>query len=394
MSWRPAALFDELLGQPLPKVPSAWEDYRRLRQCPGGAVHDAAQGVWVAAGWDAVTEALVDGRHFSSSIYAPTLGQLLGPTLLCLDGAAHRRQRRLIAQALAEATGDGFAERVVLPAASAMVDRFRGEGRADLVRDLAFPLPMAVLADLLAVDNAALQHLHRAAIELVNPAAPERAMAASAYLGQLFGELTVARRSSPGPDLVSRLGAARLDGEGLADDEIVAFLRLLAPAAVDTPFHGIANVLFALLSDSTLAGRLAADPSGIPGAVEEGLRWMPPVTSIARRAQAGATLRGVGVEAGTPVIALLAAANLDPGCFEEPEALRPDRPKAAAHLSFGAGPHKCMGADLGRAELGAAVAAAVALPNLRLAIGRDEVPLVGGYHTRYPQRLPVLFDVS
>jgi cytochrome P450 len=203
------------------------------------------------------------------------------------------------------------------------------------------------------------------------------------------------RRAHPGTDLVSLLVTSRiLDDDGdeqrLDDDEVVAFLRLLIPAGAQTTYRMFCNLMFGLLSHPDQLAALQADPSLIPAAVEEGLRWQPPLLSFGRTAMVDTEIDGVPIPAGSQVNAIVASADRDPSRWEEPDRFNIFR-APIGHLAFGAGAHICLGIHFARMELRVAMERIFdRLPDLRLDPSVEDV-YIGGLGARSPDVLPVLF---
>src|SRR5204862_4728074 len=130
---------------------------------------------------------------------------------------------------------------------------------------------------------------------------PEVGMAASERLREYFAEILAERRAGPRDDVISMLALAELDGHTLTDEEIFAFLRLLLPAGAETTYRSSSNLLFGLLTHPDQLDALRADRSLLPQAIEEGLRWEPPLTGIARFAVKDAAVDGVTIPAGSVV---------------------------------------------------------------------------------------------
>ncbi|WP_106402905.1 cytochrome P450 [Actinocorallia populi] len=274
------------------------------------------------------------------------------------DPSGHARLRRLVSSAFAGRHVEGL-RRAVTARVDARLRALAKTPGADFVTGLALPLPVDVLADLLGfaeADRAALLPLvgemNAAFRSDAGRPARSRAAHAQAALADLLGGLLSARRSRPRDDLLSRLAASRAD-DALTADEAVGAALLLLGAGGETTGHLLGNALHALLAEPGQFELLCRDPSLIPGAVEELLRYDAPVQAAARSVLEPFAFLGVQLEPGRTVLALLGAAGRDPGLYEEPDRLdvaRAPRP-APAHLAFAAGPHCCLGAHLARLAL-------------------------------------------
>jgi cytochrome P450 len=228
----------------------------------------------------------------------------------------------------------------------------------------------------------------------VSVSAEER-LAAAAEFGEYLQSVIDVRRVTPGGDLVTHLVRAEFrDQSGhqaLDDDEIVAFLRLLLPAAAQTTYRTLCNLLFGLLTHPDQLAALTADHGLIPQAIEEGLRWEPPLISFGRTAVADTEIGGVSIAAGTPVNFIVGAANHDPSRWDNADEFDIFRPPQA-HLAFGSGAHVCLGIHFARMELRVAMEQLLTrLPGLRLAPDAGDIKITG-LGQRSPGTLPVVFD--
>lgn len=280
------------------------------------------------------------------------------------DPPDHTRLRRLVAKA--------FTPRVVTrlrPSIARFVDELldaAGErGRLEVVADLAYPLPVVMICDLLGVprvDNVRFAAWSRALARNLDPVfslSPEELQVqalASSELSAYVNELVDRRRARPGDDLLSALIAVRERGEQLSRSDLVATVMLLLVAGHETTVNLIANGVLTLLRHPGVLDRLRAEPALAEGVVEEVLRYDPPVHFRTRVALQDLTIGGVTVPRGAAVVLLLGAANRDPARFRDPDRFDPARPDNR-HLAFGGGIHFCLGAPLARVEGQIALAA-------------------------------------
>lgn len=343
---------------------------------------------------DAATRVLLDGETFSSAVYARSLGRVFGRSILEMDEPAHSRYRGLIQKAFSKSALDRWEHELVRPIVNRMIDRFAGRGRADLVRELTFPFPVSVIAGMIGLDEADLPAFHRMAREALSVTADlERGIRASQGLRELFARVLPERRAAPRGDLMSVLATAELDGTRLDDEAIYAFLRLLAPAGAETTYRSLSNLLCGLLQHPDQLDALRADRALMPQAIEEGLRWEPPLLGIPRRTTREVEIDGVVVPAGATVSVNLGAANRDEARFPDPDAFDVFRPQKT-NLAFATGAHRCLGLHLARMESTVALNALLdRLSNLRLDPAAEEVH-ISGLTFRSPLALPVLFDPS
>jgi cytochrome P450 len=340
---------------------------------------------------EGVAQVLRDGETFTSTIYENLMGIVMGHTILEMDEPEHSRYRRLIQQAFTKKALAHWERDLVRPIVNSCIDRFAGRGRADLVRELTFPFPVYVIAAMLGLPEADLPQFHRLAVELISIAIdPMRGIQASQALERDFLPLIAERRVTPRNDLISELAECELDGHKLSDAEIVAFLRLLLPAGAETTYRSSSNLLFGLLTHPDQLDALKRDRALLPQAIEEGLRWEPPLLGILRRATRDAVIDGVPVPEGATLSVSMGAANRDESRYEAPDRFDIFR-TARQHLAFGFGAHRCLGMHLARMETTVALESLFdRLPNLRLDPDAGEVQ-VTGMTFRAPTRLPVLF---
>ncbi|MBW2242735.1 MAG: cytochrome P450 [Deltaproteobacteria bacterium] len=346
----------------------------------------------VPLSFDAVVEVLRDGETFSSSAYANTMGLVMGHSILEMDEPEHFKYRGLIQSAFNRRQLDRWENELVRPLIEGCVAEIRSKGRGDLVRDLTFPFPVRVICGMIGLPEETHATFHRLALELIMIAFdPALGMAASAGLRELFSGVLAERRRAPRDDLMSELAMAELDGTRLDDEQIYAFLRLLAPAGAETTYRSSSNLLLGLLSDPEQWEAVRSDPGLIPAAIEEGLRWECPLTGIQRTAARDAEICGVKIPAGTPVHVCLGAANRDETRWENPDRFDIHRPRLH-HSSFAFGPHTCLGMHLARMETRILLETLFEqLPGLRLDPDA-EAPHITGRMFRSPLALPVVFD--
>jgi len=338
----------------------------------------------------AVQQVLRDGETFSSAGYAESIGLVFGHTILEMDEPEHHAYRGLIQQAFTRKAMETWEEEIVRPVVARHVDAFRDRGRADLVSELLFPFPVTVIAEMIGLPTEELPTFHAKAVELISIAGNiEVGFAASTWLYEYFQGIITQRRADPRHDLISVLAEAELDGQRLTDDEIIAFLRLLLPAGAETTYRSSSNLMFGLLSNPDQLAALRADRSLMPQAIEEGVRWDPPLTGIGRTCTKDTVVEGVRIPAGAPVHVCMAAANRDPSRWDRPDEFDILR-EQKQHMAFAFGPHMCLGMHLARMETTVAINALLDLPNLRLDPDAEDVH-VSGLAFRAPATLPVLF---
>ncbi len=354
------------------------------------APHTGDLGVTVL-GYNECQTVLTHPDTFSSSIYDQIMGPVMGRTLLELEGAEHRASRALVSPSFRTALLERWRAELVEVVVHELIDRFAPRGRAELSREFTFAFPVQVIARIMGLPRQDYLRFQRLSIELLNVVYDwNRGLAASASLKAYLTEILAERRRNPQDDLISTLAESEIDGARLSDDEIFAFLLLILPAGVETTYRASGNLLVALLTGPALMDTLRADRSLLRGAFEEALRWEPPITTVVRRAVRDCDLGGVAIPAGTNVSVSVAAANRDPTHYPDPDRFDPTR-RNIAHLTFGGGPHLCLGMHLARMEATVAINALLdRLPDLR-PDPNAPAPHVTGMAFRSPAALPVEF---
>jgi cytochrome P450 len=249
----------------------------------------------------------------------------------------------------------------------ALLDEIAASSQADMVAQFTERFPVQVMAHLVGVPRADYPQFQRWAIDIIGFAKDmERGMAAARAIREYLGPVIAARRAAPGDDVLSKLVTGRVDGNGLTDEEVVSFLRLLMPAGAETTFRLIGNMLVALLTDRDRYERVRADRSLVPWAVEETLRWETSVLMVSRQATRETEIGGFPIPADAFISVVVASANRDERHYERPDEFDLDR-HADDHLAFGFGRHHCLGYHLARLEARVALDAILdRLPALRL----------------------------
>jgi cytochrome P450 len=379
---------DQLAGNPHPVL-------RRLR---------AAEPVsWLPAlgGWLVTSAALADNvlrspRAFTVDDPRFTTAQVVGPSMLSLDGTEHSRHRDPFAKAmrapdtrarLTDAAADHAARLVAaLPPTS---------GRAELRRGLAGQLAVAVMADLLRLDVAPARLLgwYDAIVAGVSALAdaarpPDQTMqTAAAAFADLDAHVRDGLTTGNEPSLVTAAASS------LRPAEIVSNYAVMLFGGIETTEGLISNTIWYLLGDEAATAEVAADRALLDGAVEEALRLEPAAAVVDRYATDDVMLGGVAIQRGDLVTVSLAGANRDPAVFADPDRFDIQRQNARQHLAFAVGPHFCVGAQLARQEAAAAAGALLdRLPGLRLDRARPSAPQ--GLVFRKPPSLHVRWDTN
>ncbi|MGC1676194.1 MAG: cytochrome P450, partial [Candidatus Binataceae bacterium] len=315
----------------------------------------------LAARYADVKQILLDPAHFSSvqpkdsafSNQTDAFGD--APTVLQSDPPDHTRLRRLVSRDFTPRRIRELEPRIRQIAAS-LLDKAARNGKFDLMADLANPLPVMVIAEMLGVAPEMYETFKRWSDKVVEAdntlpgmPIPEDIKAAFGELNAYFAEEIERRRKSPGPDLVSALVAAHDTSEALSAAELLQFVVLLLLAGNETTTNLIGNGTLALGRHPEQMRMIQATPAMLPRAIEEMLRYDGPVQSTFRVTSGDSVVNGNEIKSGTGVFVILAAANRDPAMFPEPDRFDITR-TPNDHLGFGEGIHFCIGAGLARLE--------------------------------------------
>ncbi|GLY79294.1 cytochrome P450 [Actinoallomurus iriomotensis] len=380
--------------------------YAEMRD--GAPVHQHPVGFWLLTRYEDVSWLLraglsVEDRNLAESspfrmmqeaMYGDRLPRFDARSMLDRDPPDHTRLRRLVAKAFTPRAVRALRPHVV-ELVDGMLDAMGRARRVDLIESLAFPLPFAVIAKMLGTpssDHERIRELTGVVVRSLEPVADpdlvSAIVAADAELAGIAAEMIAWKRENPADDLLTALINAEDDGDVLGEEELIAQTLLLYIAGHETTVNLIGGGALALLRDPGQQALLRDDPGLVANAVEEMLRYDSPVQASRRITVEPVTVGGVEIPAGAFVMASLASANRDER-FWGPDAgaLRLNRENARQHVSFGAGPHHCLGASLARME------ACIAFERLTARfphLSQDgEVRWNGRINLRGPSHLPV-----
>jgi cholest-4-en-3-one 26-monooxygenase len=371
--------------------------YAHMRAA-GGMYFDEKNGVWGAASYEAVLGASKDPATFSNAGgIRPDSGPL--PMMIDMDDPAHWKRRKLVNR--------GFTPKRVRDSAAELqgvcddlIDRVCEAGECDFVRDLAAPLPMIVIGDMLGVAPEDRDDLLRWSDDMVSAqggnATEEQFLAAMNAMTEYSDFATkaiAARAAEPTDDLFSVLVHAEVDGDRLADDEVLYEALLILVGGDETTRHVISGGMQQLLLHPDQRARLVEDPSGLRVAVEEMLRWVSPIKNMCRTVTGDVTFFGGDLKAGQKVMLLYESANFDDAHFTDPETFDATR-EPNDHVAFGFGSHYCLGQALARVEMNVMFERLLArLPDMELAtdaaLPRRQATFISGLES-----MPVRFTPS
>jgi cytochrome P450 len=362
-----------------------------------------AVGGWLVTRHDLALAVMRDSRGFTVDDPRFSTAQVVGPSMLSLDGGPHRRHRDPFSVAFRGAAARDRLESLATQTAYSLVNELKSAGQsrdggaAELRRGLAGPLAVAVVTGLLGLpgtDPAEVLTWYDAIVTAVTALSADgpgsaggAAEAGRAAFSALSGRVTAAVRAPGGGSLLS---AASQEG-GLTPDEVASDAAVLMFGGIETTEGMISNAVLHLLGDPAWLAAVRADRSLLPAAVAESLRLEPAAAVVDRYAAAEAELGGARVRRGDLVRVSIAGANRDPAVFDRPDEFDPSRGGAQHNLGFARGPHFCPGAQLASAETSAAAGALLdLLPGLRLDPDRPAAPR--GLVFRKPPELHVRWD--
>ncbi|MCK2216164.1 cytochrome P450 [Actinomadura sp. ATCC 31491] len=323
---------------------------------------DPALGIWNVYGYPEAVAVLGDPKTFSSDttrLVAADLDPSLNDGVLFqMDPPAHRKLRNLVSHAFSPKIVAGLEPRISGLTAE-LLDEAAERGRLELVGDLAYPLPVIVIAELLGVP-ASDRDLFKGWVDRLFESTHQFSMAEEPQGLETHLEITkamtgylrehaVERRRRPREDLLSELVLAEVDGERLNDNQIVNFANILLMAGHITTTMLLGNTVLCLDAHPEWFAAVRADRSVLPAALEETLRYFSPFTAAARSTTAATELAGHTVPADQMIMVWVAAANRDGRQFPDPDVFDPSR-DPNPHLGFGRGVHFCLGAPLARIE--------------------------------------------
>ncbi|MCX2749213.1 cytochrome P450 [Arthrobacter sp. MI7-26] len=364
--------------------------YARMREA-APVFHDEQSGSWHVFRYDDVQQVLSEHARFSSRLGGndpSETGQLFASSLITTDPPRHRQLRSLVTQAFTPKAVEAIGPRIS-QLTEELLDRIASRGTADLIQELAYPLPVIVISELLGVP-AHDRDLFKTWSDVIvsqtrSGATNENHSLTNKEMTEYFLDLIAQRRHRPGADLISNLLLAEIDGQKLSVAELLGFCSLLLVAGNETTTNLIGNAVLCFTEVPGTIERLLTEPSLLPQAIEEVLRFRSPVQSMYRVTVADTTLGEVRIPAGAPLVAWIGSANRDECQFERPTQFDIDRGQIR-HLAFGHGIHFCLGAPLARLEAKIALEASLSrLPGLTLAPGalleRMESTIVYGLKT-------------
>jgi cytochrome P450 len=395
---KPAGIHELFTLGPMAPVKDPYPIYRELRNTSpvfevraNAGVSGHSRSVLISRYQD-VKAVIRDNETFSNDIVQRTMGLVMGPTVIGMDGKEHLKHRTLITPSMTTRELRGAAFPVeVRKIADSYIDKFIDDGQTDLHEMFCYSYPLSVFISLLGLEISDVKEFHDFSKDLCLIAQdPAKGFAASSWLMNYLQPIVEQKRRGNDSDLISVLVHSEVEGEKLSDLEVVSFLRLLTLAGAETTNHLIGTMFVAMLADPAMMERVRSDRSLVPALLQEAMRWESPVSTIMRDATCDTEIGGVPIEKGTEVICHLGSANRDERQFANPDTFDIDR-EDCDPIPFGYGRHYCAGSHLAKMEAEIGVNALLdRLGNIQPVPG-EEFSVVG-FSFRGPDRIPVTFD--
>jgi cytochrome P450 len=368
------------------------------RECPIAWVPETER-LWITR-WEDCREA---GENHA--VFGPTqdvFNLVYGdPNVMSLSGDAHREARAPLDVRFRPRAVNEYVDSVLRRTAVRSIDAIRDRGSAELNGELLEPICLRAIGEVMGLgdrDDATLARWFRGLSEYLvdHGRTPEVSAAGEAIHAEirayLEGRLDELRRSPDDSTLAHVFGHGMPDGEIRTIDEVLGTIGLTIVGGFQEPAHGTANALLGLLGRPDQTAAVAADPPGLSAkVVGEGLRWIAPFNMTEKLTTEDVEVGGTLIPAGTEIALCLGSANRDETVFEDPDTFDLDRPRGRSHVSFGYGPHRCVGHYVAR-RLGQVCVEEIfaRLPGLRL--DPDREPVVHGWAVRAAKALPVRWD--
>lgn len=352
---------------------------------------------WLVTDYNLSVEVMRDAKIFTVDHPGFTTAQVVGPSMLSLDGETHWQHRQPFEAPFRKRAVDGRFQTRVIQEIGQLIDRFQKNGQADLQHALAGPIAVQTMIHALGLENSSITAVlgwYDQIVDAVTRVSAGEPLPASgkAAFAALRQNLLPALHQNPAASL---LAAASGAATGLTNDEIISNAAVLLFGGIETTIGMIANALFFLLTNPTVMPEVRRSPALLPAVLEETLRLEPAASVVDRYATEDVHLHDAQIKAGELVRVSLSGANRDPAVFPNPDEFKPHRPNLRSHVTFAQGPHVCLGIHLARLEVQAAVGQVLLrLPNLWL--DGDTAVLLAqprGLIFRKPEALQVRWDV-
>ncbi|MHB8664986.1 MAG: cytochrome P450 [Acidimicrobiales bacterium] len=358
--------------------------------------YDAPNDTWGISRYRDILRIEKDPATFSSRRSPRPHGDAT-PMMISMDNPLHQRRRSLVNKGL---TPRRVAEKedVIRGICTSIIDRVSEKGECDFVWDIAAPLPLLLIAEMLGFEPDAYDDLLRWSDDLIrattahpSPELLEKSLEASLAFREYQLGVIADRRSKPQQDdLISILCYAEVDGEKLDDESLIMETLLILIGGDETTRHVISCGMLALLDHPDQRDILAANPDAMECGVEELLRWVTPIKNMSRTVTRDVEVAGETLHEGDQLILMYPSANRDEDVFTDPQRLDVTR-DPNPHLAFGFGPHFCLGASLARLELKVMFSELLArLPDIEL-VADGPLPYRASNFITGPEGMPVRF---
>lgn len=394
VDFSPYTLTKHLPGS-LADIPQTYAWFEKMRTSQP-VFKDQESSLWQVFRHQDVQRVLTDHEGFSSSPYNFP-GSFLEDTLVAKDPPDHRKLRNLVNQAFTPRAVARLSDSIK-NITQKLLDEIKEQGsQTDLIANMAIPLSARVITELLGMPPEDWDIFHRwARIDIADMDTDTSQIDPSQYIlqemGYYFTDLLKERRRAPREDLLTSLSNAEIDGERLSDHELIRFCALLLSAGQEDVKNLMANAMLCLTDHPDVIAQLVQKPEQVPAAIEEVLRYLPPVWYLFRQTRTDVELGGYTIPANQIVLTWLAAANRDPARFADPDHFDIQR-ESNRHLAFGHGIHFCIGAPLARLE--SKIALPMLLTQLRNLQRVEDVPVAlrAGF-VFVIENLPISFQVT
>jgi len=363
--------------------------YKFLRETHPVFRHPAVRG-WQVFRYNDILKILNNPTTFSSDVFGASQDKAaMAESLVHLDPPRHRQMRSLVNQVFTPKRVAQLEQRIVI-IANELLDAVESAGVMDFIADFASPLPVIVIAELLGIPPEDRSHFRRWSDALL--ATPtEGGIYQQPELYEYVQAAIEQRRNEPGDDLISQLTQARIEGQSLSMREIQGFCVLLLVAGNETTMNLLGNSLLCFEEHPEAWEQLQHDPSLLPTAIEEVLRYRSPVQFLARVASVDTRIGDEHIQAGELITLCLGSANRDDAEFADPEVFDMQR-TPNRHLAFGHSIHFCLGAPLARLEANIGLSLLLQrLSDIQIASDVPLEPVSQGFHGA--RTLPVTFHV-
>ncbi|PEJ57767.1 cytochrome P450 [Bacillus sp. AFS002410] len=347
-------------------LPHNW--FKRMRE-NSPISFDPDRNCWDVFCYKDVQKVLQNYKQFSSNRNGSF------PTLLSLDPPTHRRYRNIVSQAFTPKAIQALSPRIKA-LTNELLASLKGKCEIDIVADIAFPLPVIVISEMLGVpseDREKFKEWSNIVVSGTQTLSPDEMNELKAKQGKAiqdlrnyFYQIVEKRRDDPKNDLVSTLIAAEVDGEKLSVEELLSFCFLLLVAGNETTTNLIGNTMLTLFEHPNVLDQVYKDHSLVSAVIEESLRYRSPVHSMNRFVTEDMNFNGINLKKGQEVLAWIGSANRDETVFTRPENFDVNR-SPNNYLSFGSGVHFCLGSQLAKLEANICITEMLkTLPNMKL----------------------------